>query len=101
MAERTPGNIGALFNRGHRSDVFHGGTHAGRPVSTTWDGDLQPNEATALLRQQGGQPAGSQDSWAPGHWPSATVALAQAITLVGSAGQPAESDFDPGTDADI
>eukprot|EP00959_Pyramimonas_sp_CCMP1952_P156755 3278252-Pyramimonas_sp.AAC.1 len=45
IAERTPGNTGGASKHGHRTDVFHSDTHAGRPVSTIWNNDPQPNEA--------------------------------------------------------
>eukprot|EP00959_Pyramimonas_sp_CCMP1952_P249417 5213733-Pyramimonas_sp.AAC.1 len=62
IVERAPSNIGGVFDRGHRADVYHSDTHAGRPAGTVWNDDPRPNEATFLLSQQGGQPTGSQDS---------------------------------------
>eukprot|EP00959_Pyramimonas_sp_CCMP1952_P377446 7905899-Pyramimonas_sp.AAC.1 len=98
IAERTLGNTGGILSRGHRAETFHTNTYAGQPANNVWNDDPQPSETTTLLSQQGGQPTGPQDSWARYQGPSATAAPAQATTLVGSAGQPAESGFDSGSD---
>eukprot|EP00959_Pyramimonas_sp_CCMP1952_P283755 5931521-Pyramimonas_sp.AAC.1 len=60
IAERTPGNVGGVFNRGYRIDVCHSGTHVGRPASAIRGDDPQPSGATILLSQRGGQPWESQ-----------------------------------------
>eukprot|EP00959_Pyramimonas_sp_CCMP1952_P169340 3537546-Pyramimonas_sp.AAC.1 len=46
------------------------------------------------------RPWGSHDPWARPRGPPDVVSLVQAMTIMGSAGQPAESDFDSGTDTD-
>eukprot|EP00959_Pyramimonas_sp_CCMP1952_P241197 5040752-Pyramimonas_sp.AAC.1 len=51
IAERTHGNIGGIFNNGHRADVFHNDTHAGQPASAIWNDDPQPDEAATLRSQ--------------------------------------------------
>eukprot|EP00959_Pyramimonas_sp_CCMP1952_P422705 8854928-Pyramimonas_sp.AAC.1 len=100
IAERTPGDIGGIFSHGLRTEAFHTETNAEQPGTNVWKDDSQRTEATTLEAQQGSQPTGSQDSWARYQGPSATAAPAPATTPVGSAGQPAESDLDSGTDAD-
>eukprot|EP00959_Pyramimonas_sp_CCMP1952_P182467 3815616-Pyramimonas_sp.AAC.1 len=100
IAERTPGNIGGTFSHGHRAETFHTDNHAVQPAANVWNDDPQPTETTALFAQNGGPPTGSQDPWARYQGPSAMAAPTQATTLVGSAGQPAESEFDSGTDTD-
>eukprot|EP00959_Pyramimonas_sp_CCMP1952_P185307 3874689-Pyramimonas_sp.AAC.1 len=61
---------------------------------------MPPSETTTLLAQNGGAASGSPDPWARSRGPSDAVSLVQAMTLMGSAGQPAESDCDSGADAD-
>eukprot|EP00959_Pyramimonas_sp_CCMP1952_P274529 5738924-Pyramimonas_sp.AAC.1 len=61
---------------------------------------MPPTETTTLLAQNGGAASGSQDPWARSRGPPDAASPVQAMTLLGSAGQPAESDFDSGTDAD-
>eukprot|EP00959_Pyramimonas_sp_CCMP1952_P015328 324697-Pyramimonas_sp.AAC.1 len=61
---------------------------------------MPPSETTTLLAQNGRTASGSQDPWARSRGPPDAVSPVQAMTLMGSAGQPAESDFDSGTDTD-
>eukprot|EP00959_Pyramimonas_sp_CCMP1952_P170910 3571622-Pyramimonas_sp.AAC.1 len=61
---------------------------------------MPPTETTTLLAQNGGTASGSQDPWARSRRPPDAVSPIRATTLLGSAGQTAESDFDSGTDTD-
>eukprot|EP00959_Pyramimonas_sp_CCMP1952_P020862 439920-Pyramimonas_sp.AAC.1 len=61
---------------------------------------MPPSETTTLLGQSGGTASGSQDPWATSRGPPDAVSPVQAMTRMDSAGQPAESDLDSGTDAD-
>eukprot|EP00959_Pyramimonas_sp_CCMP1952_P073841 1543330-Pyramimonas_sp.AAC.1 len=100
IAERTPVSIGGISSHGHRAETFHAEANSGQSAMNVWNDDPQPTKTTTLLAQNGGPATGSQDSWARYQGPSAMAAPAQAITLVGSTGQPAESHFDSGTDTD-
>eukprot|EP00959_Pyramimonas_sp_CCMP1952_P156568 3274379-Pyramimonas_sp.AAC.1 len=99
IAERTPGNLGGIFSRGHRTETFHAEANAGQPANNVWNDDAPPTETTTLLAQNGGTAPGSQGPRARSGEPPDAASRVQAMTLVGSAGQPAESDFDSGTDA--
>eukprot|EP00959_Pyramimonas_sp_CCMP1952_P368699 7723003-Pyramimonas_sp.AAC.2 len=70
------------------------------PVCQIGPGLRLPSETTTLLVQNGGAASGSQDSWAKPRGPPDAVSPTQTMTLMGSVGQPTESDFDSGTDAD-
>eukprot|EP00959_Pyramimonas_sp_CCMP1952_P000594 11252-Pyramimonas_sp.AAC.1 len=98
MSERTPGKIGGAVSHGHRTATFHVEANAGGPANNVWNDDPQPTETTTLLAQNGGTASGSQDSWARLRGPPDAASPAQAMARLGSAGQPAESDFDSGTD---
>eukprot|EP00959_Pyramimonas_sp_CCMP1952_P433837 9084827-Pyramimonas_sp.AAC.1 len=100
IAERSPGNIGGIFSRGHRTETFHVEVNAGQPANNVWNDDTQPIETTRLLAQNGGTASGSQDSCARLRGPPDAVSPMQAVALAGSAGQPAESDFDSRIDTD-
>eukprot|EP00959_Pyramimonas_sp_CCMP1952_P392464 8224091-Pyramimonas_sp.AAC.1 len=51
IAEKTPGNIGGIFSRGHRAETFHVEANAGQPANNLWNDDPQPTETTTLLAQ--------------------------------------------------
>eukprot|EP00959_Pyramimonas_sp_CCMP1952_P316029 6614391-Pyramimonas_sp.AAC.1 len=89
-----------IFSHGHRTETFHVEANAGQPANNVWNGDPQPTETTTLLAQKGGSASGSQDSRARFRGPPDAASPTQAATLMGSAGQPAESDLDSGTGAD-
>eukprot|EP00959_Pyramimonas_sp_CCMP1952_P119808 2505086-Pyramimonas_sp.AAC.1 len=100
IAERTPGKIGGIFSHGHRTETSHAVDNAGQPANNVWNDDPQPTETTTLFAQNGGTASGSQGSWARPRGPPVAASPIQTVTLMGSAGQPAESDFDSGTRAD-
>eukprot|EP00959_Pyramimonas_sp_CCMP1952_P281781 5889670-Pyramimonas_sp.AAC.1 len=100
IAERTLGKTGGIFSHGHRTETFHTEANAGQLANNVWNDAMPPSETTTLLAQNGGTASGSQDPWARSRGPPDAVSLVQSMTLIGSAGQPAESDFDPGTDTD-
>eukprot|EP00959_Pyramimonas_sp_CCMP1952_P206946 4328780-Pyramimonas_sp.AAC.1 len=62
ISERTPGNIGGIFSRGHRAETIHTEANAGQLASNVWNDDTLPIETTTLLAQNGGAASGSQDS---------------------------------------
>eukprot|EP00959_Pyramimonas_sp_CCMP1952_P200829 4200511-Pyramimonas_sp.AAC.1 len=61
---------------------------------------IHPTETTTLLAQNAESASGPQDSWARFQGPPDAAPPTQATVLMGSAGQPAESDVDSGADAD-
>eukprot|EP00959_Pyramimonas_sp_CCMP1952_P398481 8349704-Pyramimonas_sp.AAC.1 len=63
-ATRVPGNIGAIFSHGHRTETFHAEANAGQPANNVGNDDPQPSETTTLLTHNGGSASGSQDSGA-------------------------------------
>eukprot|EP00959_Pyramimonas_sp_CCMP1952_P005455 114911-Pyramimonas_sp.AAC.1 len=83
-AERPPDNIGGIFSRGRRAETFRAEANAGQPATNVRNGDSrypQATETTALLAQNGGSVAGSQESRARCQGPSATAAPAQTMAL--------------------
>eukprot|EP00959_Pyramimonas_sp_CCMP1952_P369062 7730634-Pyramimonas_sp.AAC.1 len=64
MAERTPGNIGSIFSRGHRAEACHAEINAGQLATNVRNDGPQPTKTTALLAPNDDLPTGSQDSWA-------------------------------------
>eukprot|EP00959_Pyramimonas_sp_CCMP1952_P133540 2792485-Pyramimonas_sp.AAC.1 len=72
---------------------LHVETNAGQPANNVRNDDPQSTETTTLLAQIGGTASGSQDTWARPGGPPDAVSPMQAMTLMGSAGQPAESDL--------
>eukprot|EP00959_Pyramimonas_sp_CCMP1952_P356697 7469599-Pyramimonas_sp.AAC.1 len=100
IAERTPGNTGGIFSHCHRTETFHTEANTGQPANSVGNNDMPPTETTTLLVQNGGTASGSQDPRARSRGPPDAVSPVQAMTLMGFAGQPAESDFDSGTDTD-
>eukprot|EP00959_Pyramimonas_sp_CCMP1952_P428037 8964598-Pyramimonas_sp.AAC.1 len=99
-AERSPGNIGGILSHGRRTDTLHVDANAWQPASNVRKDDPQPTETTTLRVHNGGTASGSQDSWARLRGPPDAVSPMQAMVLMGSAGQPADSDFDFGADTD-
>eukprot|EP00959_Pyramimonas_sp_CCMP1952_P286875 5999020-Pyramimonas_sp.AAC.1 len=89
IAERTPGNIGCIFSHGHRTETFHAEANAGQPANNVRKDDPQPTETFALLAQNGRTASGSQAPWARSGGPPDAAFPMQAMTLMGSAGQPA------------
>eukprot|EP00959_Pyramimonas_sp_CCMP1952_P358170 7499656-Pyramimonas_sp.AAC.1 len=63
-AERTTGDIGGIFSRGHRTETSHVEANARELANNAWNDDPQPTETTTRLAQNGGPASGSQDSWA-------------------------------------
>eukprot|EP00959_Pyramimonas_sp_CCMP1952_P262740 5494016-Pyramimonas_sp.AAC.1 len=98
IAERTPGSIGGILSHGHRTRTFHAQANAGQPANSVWNDDAQPTETTTLLAQNGGTASGSQGPWGRSGGPPDEASPMQAMTRIGSLGQPAE--FDSGADAD-
>eukprot|EP00959_Pyramimonas_sp_CCMP1952_P195122 4080200-Pyramimonas_sp.AAC.1 len=54
IAEMTPGDIGGIFSRGHRTETFHAEANAGQHANNVWNNDPQRTETTTLLAQNGG-----------------------------------------------
>eukprot|EP00959_Pyramimonas_sp_CCMP1952_P352339 7382141-Pyramimonas_sp.AAC.1 len=94
IAERTPGNSCGIFSHGIRSETFYVEAKALQPANNVWNDDPQSPETTTVLVQNRGTASGSQDSWAKPGGPPDAVSPRHAMALMGSAGQPAESDFD-------
>eukprot|EP00959_Pyramimonas_sp_CCMP1952_P336275 7041516-Pyramimonas_sp.AAC.1 len=101
IAERTPGNIGGIFCHGHRPRLS---TH--RPTQ----GNLLTTYGTTIYRQlrplhswlrMAERPRGRKTPGPDLGDRQKRSPLMQAMALMGSAGQPAESDFDSGTDTDM
>eukprot|EP00959_Pyramimonas_sp_CCMP1952_P062350 1303665-Pyramimonas_sp.AAC.1 len=73
IAERTPGNIGCISSRCHRTETFRTEANAGQLANNVWNDDMPPSETTTMLAQTGGTASGSQDPWARSRGPPDAV----------------------------